>query len=45
MKPDAAMSPLRVAKEGSVLNVIASEGEWYQIEFQDPRGTNRVLYE
>jgi hypothetical protein len=25
------MTPLRVFKEGSVLNVIASEGDWYRI--------------
>jgi hypothetical protein len=29
VKPDSSMAPLRVAKEGSVLNVIAGEGEWY----------------
>jgi hypothetical protein len=44
VKPDPAMTPLRLAKEGSVLNVIASEGEWYRIEFQDPQFGRRVGY-
>jgi hypothetical protein len=44
VKPDTAMTPLRLAKEGSVLNVIVGEGEWYQIEFQDPQWGRRVGY-
>ena len=44
VKPDSSMAPLRVAKEGSVLNVIAEEGEWYRIEFQDPQFGRRVGY-
>lgn len=44
VKPDTTMTPLRVAKEGSVLNVIASEGEWYRIEFQDPQWGRKVGY-
>ena len=44
VKPDLAMTPLRMAKEGSVLNVIAAEGAWYRIEFQDPQLGRRVGY-
>jgi hypothetical protein len=44
VKPDSSMAPLRVAKEGSVLNAMAEEGEWYRIEFQDPQFGRRVGY-
>ena len=44
VQPDPAMIPLRMAKEGSVLNVIASEAAWYRIEFQDPQLGRRVGY-
>lgn len=42
--PDSKMTPLRLAKEGSVVKVIGEEGEWYQIEFQDPQFGRRVGY-
>jgi hypothetical protein len=42
--PDATMTPLRVAKEGSELNVITSEGDWYRVEFNDPQWGRRVGY-
>ena len=44
VKPDTARTPLRFAKEGSILNVIASEGEWYRVEFHDPQWGRRVGY-
>lgn len=44
VRPDARMTPLRVAKEGSALNAIATDGEWYQVEFQDPQFGRRVGY-
>jgi hypothetical protein len=43
-KPDAAMVPLRMAKEGSVLTVLATEGAWFRVEFQDPQYGRRVGY-
>ena len=43
-KPDRTMAPLRLAKEGSVLNVVVGEGEWYHIEFDDPQFGRRVGY-
>lgn len=42
--PDSQRTPLRLAKTGSVVNVIGEEGEWYQIEFQDPQFGRRVGY-
>jgi hypothetical protein len=33
--PESTVTPLRLAKEGSVLNVVSSEGEWYRVEFND----------
>ena len=44
VKPDPAMVPLRMAKEGSVLTVIAAEDAWYRVEFQDPQYGRRVGY-
>jgi hypothetical protein len=44
VSPDAGLTPLRVAKEGSALNVIATEGNWYRVEFQDPQFGRRVGY-
>jgi hypothetical protein len=44
VKPDRTMTPQRLAKEGSVLNVIAGEGEWYRSEFQDPQFGRSVGY-
>ena len=38
------MTPLRVFKEGSVLTVIASEGDWDRMEWQDPQWRRRVGY-
>ena len=43
-KPDRTMAPLRLAKEGSVLNVVVAEGEWYRVEFDDPQFGRRVGY-
>ena len=42
--PETARTPLRLAKEGSILNVVASEGEWYRVEFHDPQWGRRVGY-
>jgi hypothetical protein len=44
VSPEAGLTPLRVAKEGSALNVIAAEGSWYRVEFQDPQFGRRVGY-
>jgi hypothetical protein len=44
VKPDNKMTPLRVAKEGSILNLVADEGEWYRIEFDDPQFGRRAGY-
>jgi hypothetical protein len=44
VRPDTTMTPLSIAKERSVLNVIASESEWYRIEWQDPQWGRRVGY-
>jgi hypothetical protein len=44
VQPDAKTTPLRLAKEGSVLNVLAAEGEWYRVEFEDPQFGRRVGY-
>ena len=42
--PDSARVPLRTAKEGSVLTVIAAEDGWYRVEFQDQQWGRRVGY-
>src|SRR5262245_40652173 len=34
--PNANQTPLRVAREGSVLLLINTNDEWTQVEFQDP---------
>jgi hypothetical protein len=44
VRPDATTTPLRVAKQGSALNVIEIEGDWYRVEFQDPEFGRRVGY-
>jgi hypothetical protein len=46
VQPDASVQPLRVAKAGSALNVIASDvnSGWYRVEFQDPQFGRRVGY-
>jgi len=35
--PPASMSPVRVAAVGTVLKVVGQEGEWLQVQFQDPQ--------
>jgi hypothetical protein len=33
-----------VANEGTALNAIGIEGDWYRVEFQDPQWGRRVGY-
>ena len=42
--PDEAQSPLRVAKEGSVLLLISTTADWSHVEFQDPEHGRRAGY-
>ena len=42
--PDATRTPVRVATQGSILNVLASEGEWYRVEWDDSQWGRRVGY-
>jgi hypothetical protein len=42
--PDENRTPLRVAAAGTVLKVIGREGNWYNVEFQDPQIGARVGY-
>ena len=42
--PNANQTPLRVAKEGSVLLLMNTNPEWTQIEFQDPQFGRRSGY-
>ena len=44
LEADATMTPLRLAREGSVLKVATAEGEWYQVEFDDPQFGRRIGY-
>lgn len=44
LKPDTTITPLRLTKEGSVLNVLSSEGDWYRVEYNDPQWGRRVGY-
>jgi hypothetical protein len=44
LSPSENQSPLRVAKEGSVLLFLDADGEWYHIEFNDPQFGRRVGY-
>ena len=44
VQPDSNRTPLRVAQVGSVLRVLGTEGDWYQVEFQDPQYGRRVGY-
>ena len=44
VKPDNKITPLRVAKEGSVLILEADEGDWYRVAFDDPQFGRRVGY-
>lgn len=40
--PDAALPPLRVAAQGTVLGLVATEGDWAQVEYSDPQFGHRV---
>jgi hypothetical protein len=42
--PDGNRTPLTVLAAGSVAKVLGTEGEWYHIEFDDPRWGKRVAY-
>jgi hypothetical protein len=42
--PDGTREPLRVAKEGSTLRLIQQDGEWCNVEFQDPQYGRRTGY-
>lgn len=43
LKPDS-VTPLRVASPGTVLRVLAEEGEWIQVAFRDPQFGDRIGY-
>ena len=40
--PAASPTPLRVAAPGTVLRVVGQEGDWLQVEFNDPQWGPRV---
>lgn len=40
--PDAAKTPLRVASAGTSFVVIAEQGDWTQVQFEDPQWGRRV---
>lgn len=40
--PPATMSPMRVAAVGTVLKVVGQEGEWFQVQFEDPQSGLRT---
>jgi uncharacterized protein YraI len=42
--PRETATPLRVAAVGTRLRVLAEEGDWIQVEFQDPKYGRRVGY-
>lgn len=42
--PDASRTPLRTAKEGTVLRVLEITGDWVRVEFQDPQFGLRAGY-
>jgi hypothetical protein len=44
VKPDppATLLPLRMAAVGTVLRVVGQEGEWIQVQFQDPQWGERT---
>jgi hypothetical protein len=44
VQPDNKMTPLRVAKEGSILILEADEGDYYRVSFNDPQWGRRVGY-
>lgn len=39
--PSANQTPLRVAAVGTVFKVVGQEGDWFQVEFNDPRWGRR----
>jgi hypothetical protein len=42
--PDAARVPLRVAAKGTSLVILTDEGDWLQVQFQDPQYGPRIGY-
>jgi hypothetical protein len=44
LTPDEHRQPLVVAKEGSVVRRLATQGSWYQVEFDDPVYGRRTGY-
>lgn len=44
VQPTTVREPIRVAREGSVLQLLGQEGEWCNIAFQDPQYGRRVGY-
>ena len=42
--PDANRTPLRIAARGSRLTVLAIVGEWFEVQWEDPRWGRRVGY-
>ncbi|HEX7086419.1 MAG TPA: hypothetical protein VF198_08655 [Vicinamibacterales bacterium] len=42
--PDVSRTPLRVAAQGTVFKVLAEEGEWTRVQFQDPQWGPRTGY-
>jgi hypothetical protein len=42
--PDASRTPLRIAARGTSLVILAEEGDWIQVRFQDPQYGPRVGY-
>jgi len=42
--PDAARNPGCVPKAASILNIVASEGEWYRVEWDDSQSGRRIGY-
>lgn len=44
LAPDASRTPLRVAAVNTSLRMLAEEGDWLKVEFQDPQFGRRVGY-
>lgn len=44
LTPTDNQQPLRVAKEGSIIRLLGTEGEWYHVEFEDPQYGRRIGY-
>jgi hypothetical protein len=44
VSPTDNQAPLRIAKEGSTLLLLDSDGEWYHVEFNDPDLGRRTGY-